>query len=1740
MAVHSYQSFSLDSPLTFNVSSVQTVDKYQLIQASDGRLLAESTQSTFDYQFTEVGLKNVLLYGFVASQGGLVGTPMQFTFSIKRPVTSIIGTNPFNMTGRIREFQEFGAKFDNVDDKTLCVEVSYGDGIVELYGERDSCKSNPHYNQFKWVDYLDPVMSFDYPYNIRGLYEVRVKVISAFGTLEAPIAIIAIDNSDCDLLEVTIHEVKNDWNSSECLYASKFNTITSSTEIRCKETREVRRKWTIYDRATDLEVKLDHMTYTHLRLPPNTLGYGQYIVSYEVEIIDIIPKMRTIKTSYICTKPNQILPKIMKGDDTHVYRSVRQPIIVLAPALYSVDPELGPGENPYFDVVILCRSLTNNEVYPVHPITLTGPIGLTKMSPITDNSTGNNGGCFGKGHGVIDFGGKDLIVFDTANFVDPSSTYEFTAVIRSYLFNSIRVSVANVKVSLIPGTRLTTYMRFLNPLKRIVRSNGDIAVNTAYNIGLFVTCTGTCVGDKDNELVFIIHEVNGAVKTRVHNSETYYEVTSASHYEMSVTLLPGLFTSHPTAKSFVLEASFQSDAGQSTSEMEINMNQPPENVACNADFYSEATPPFVRITCDNSIYDPDGDAIDSYSYYSISQINGKRKYYKKSSYPSADVLLIPDEVLDFYVDVMDVHGAFTTALAAVNYASSHKVINVTNSVEIDKIIEETISEGKIEQLPMVIEQGQALQEEDMSSLVRTVDEIQNEAPDLAITDSVANHKIETYLEASVNLGMAYSMKMQETLNFVSKLTNDSKMWASNVEKVIELVAQVKVSESVSNELIDATQVDQQVESVGNLINTFAKTEMKKSEIPDLIAAGPSLFVPSYRADFSGNSVPVDEKQQLVKEFGKKFTTFVELASSIMEDNFLKSDALESEYNQDDVQITIKKANGSELPAEIFVDPSMMFSAMNEKENGSYDVISTFTWKKMFISEGIHVYETGFEELIDEDSPTLTLQLFDKLGDNVKVNLTDEHLISVKLPRKIPFDSHLERITPTLTGNQVAQPFVVDVTDEGYFYLVVSPDENIGRLVVAMNLNKTPSFTESNKDDVRLRLSTAMNKENGNDRLRYTILISKSNYPTLFGNDSSESFLNVAIAQVKSTVDLNSVQIDTLSEADFDQNLTPFSILTATVRCTYYNAEEEKWKEDGLMLESVANNTINCVSKHMTTFGSGFFVKPNTIDFDYVFDNAEIDDNLTIYLTVAISLSLYLILLVWSRWKDRKDIEKLGASPLPDNNLSHKYLYEILAFTGTKWNAGTDSKIKFILTGDLGDSGIRKLEDTERRAFQCASVDNFVMTTPRPLGNLMHLRIWHDNGGKGKKASWYLDFIIFRDVQTGKKYKFIARQWFGVELDDGLIDRMIPVSGFHEVSEFSHLFKTTSSRRLRDGHLWLSVFLRSPRSRFSRVQRVSCCMAVLYLSMVVNIMWYGAARDKPGSGLKVGPFSLSPAQIGVGLMSNVIVFIPSLLIVVLFRKSRRHKLRPSRITEALEKQKQKKRGDHKEDDDNGAGGEELISAKVEKIRTKDSKKQKLDRKKLIFPWWCVYVAWFLTISCIVSSMFFLWAYGIQFGNEKTAKWFTSLIVSTMCSIFLTQPIKVMLSAIFLSMICKDLNYDEDDCEDDEENPELACDEAWLHTNGIKRRPRKVNMLSAIQMQGARERREKEIKMYKIIREIFVYLTFLIVLLAVSYNNRDPNLGRLRRTLHDILLKPGDLEVDYLKVTSTFCFSRLIFL
>lgn len=63
-----------------------------------------------------------------------------------------------------------------------------------------------------------------------------------------------------------------------------------------------------------------------------------------------------------------------------------------------------------------------------------------------------------------------------------------------------------------------------------------------------------------------------------------------------------------------------------------------------------------------------------------------------------------------------------------------------------------------------------------------------------------------------------------------------------------------------------------------------------------------------------------------------------------------------------------------------------------------------------------------------------------------------------------------------------------------------------------------------------------------------------------------------------------------------------------------------------------------------------------------------------------------------------------------------------------------------------------------------------------------------------------------------------------------------------VRRFRRLLVAELQRGFFDKHLWLSIWDRPPRSRFTRVQRATCCVLLVCLFLGANAVWYGVVGD----------------------------------------------------------------------------------------------------------------------------------------------------------------------------------------------------------------------------------------------------------------------------------------------------------
>ncbi|XP_012934947.1 polycystic kidney disease protein 1-like 2 [Aplysia californica] len=506
------------------------------------------------------------------------------------------------------------------------------------------------------------------------------------------------------------------------------------------------------------------------------------------------------------------------------------------------------------------------------------------------------------------------------------------------------------------------------------------------------------------------------------------------------------------------------------------------------------------------------------------------------------------------------------------------------------------------------------------------------------------------------------------------------------------------------------------------------------------------------------------------------------------------------------------------------------------------------------------------------------------------------------------------------------------------------------------------------------------------------------------------------------------------------------------------------------------------------------------------------------------------------------------------------------------NAGTNSRVFFILSGEEDETEVRMLSDTKRPILKRGMTNGFLMAVPESLGRINYMRVWHDNSGNGKFRSWFLNYIVVKDLQAETKQVFIANRWFAVEEDDGQVDRIIPLAGKEQLEDFSYQFKERSKKDLVDGHLWFSVIARPPGSRFSCVERVACCLCLLFMTMLANAMFYNVDTgdtSSASSSFNFGPFSMSPSQISIGFISTLIVFPVNFLLVFLFRKSRPRTIPESRIvlgrpvsghrpgTAKLSQVKPEISCVSSPRLESSAGRSSPGSDSNSSLnKTRDNERlvkgshpsasqgppsppdgtgeQGAVKKKLQLPWWCRPLAWVILVVTTAVAVAIVTFYGISFQDSTCKKWITSLIISFFTSVFITQPIKVILTAVFLSLIVK--NPGEEDDEDVDERNTVNTDDDFLHPGGdafAAARPKTIGYKppNPKELERVRSKRIKEVKMWAVVREILFYCIFLWVLLVVSYRNRSAAHFHYKDTMVRTFIKSRDTDINFEKIQNT---------
>ncbi|XP_070579567.1 polycystin family receptor for egg jelly-like isoform X2 [Ptychodera flava] len=647
------------------------------------------------------------------------------------------------------------------------------------------------------------------------------------------------------------------------------------------------------------------------------------------------------------------------------------------------------------------------------------------------------------------------------------------------------------------------------------------------------------------------------------------------------------------------------------------------------------------------------------------------------------------------------------------------------------------------------------------------------------------------------------------------------------------------------------------------------------------------------------------------------------------------------------------------------------------------------------TKNVHVWESGAQNLA---SPIISVDLLNNVNEVINVRHNEEpFVIGIEISRNMKPSPEEYTFVPEKDSELMY--FSIDVTepDSRVTVVIIPQKDSIGYTLYGKFGDRPTRLYHDFSGSVPRDLQAQF--ENVDSEVEQEL---RHSY-------STESKIEMGICRIGVKPTDQTVLGNTKSTYRF-------SIMMFTSSCRFWDEALKQWHSAGCKVGPDSNSHFTrCLCNHLTSFASSFIVQINTIDFSSI-SISNIKESHLVLIVIILMLVLYVSLAIWMRRKDKEDSRKWKVHVMTDNDLYHSYIYKITVFTGMHPEAGTRSKVRFILGGEFGATNIRRLEPPEQALeFERGSEVSFLMAVKKGLGPLIYLDIWHDNSGGDFKASWLLQCVVVTDMQSDERTTFLCKNWLAVERGDGKVFRHLYTAQESSLQAFQLHFDTKVSVNMTDKNMWSSIFLRPTYSSFTRVQRLSSAAAYLFFSMLVNAMFYKNPSEVEGNAtrIEIGPLTFTSYQISVSIASALMTYPIITLIIQIFRKTRSMDgvFDVNSLLKRYRRMKLKKTS-------NWAYIDFQIFEEEERRRQRNKNYQIIlseKKEEYRLPWWFIYIGWFLTFALIFLSCFFIISFSLYWGPKQSSEWLTADVSSFAESVFVLEPLQLVLIAALISYL-----------------------------------------------------------------------------------------------------------------------------
>ena len=231
-------------------------------------------------------------------------------------------------------------------------------------------------------------------------------------------------------------------------------------------------------------------------------------------------------------------------------------------------------------------------------------------------------------------------------------------------------------------------------------------------------------------------------------------------------------------------------------------------------------------------------------------------------------------------------------------------------------------------------------------------------------------------------------------------------------------------------------------------------------------------------------------------------------------------------------------------------------------------------------------------------------------------------------------------------------------------------------------------------------------------------------------------------------------------------------------------------------------------------------------------------------------------------------------------------------------------------------------------------------------------------------------------------------WFDFEKSDTKVDRVLNAMPAQQYWSYKEMIAYT----IAEHHLWLSVIMRPMRSNFTRVQRLSCLLSLVFITMSVITMSLKTTDNIQNmSQIVIGHFRFSRENIEMAMLSLFISTIIISIVTFFFKNSETEESQrfESTLLNAYRKANAK------------AHFDKSVLGRFFYPPAENA----LYYTHYFLPKYCVYIGWTVLATSVVVLTFFISTYTDTWELIQSEKWMTTVLVAFIFSVLTIEVLKV---------------------------------------------------------------------------------------------------------------------------------------